>query len=254
MVEKSLNDLLEREKSVRKEKDHLRGEIQKLCLQVEQLEARGESTVGQLERLNRRLGESEQSYLEACAKLTASQSALRVQEEASQRYVPERAELKRSIDRLERALHKTESEIAGTERESDGCQSLSLHDLSPFGPRQLQEENSRLRDCKERLETTLESREREHHQRLKGLQEQVSLLKSRLSVDRCHRRRYVSDTGRVSRRLWRLRSELGLSLRALSLDPHLSTLDVEASRLQLSLRRSREGRASESPMKSPLTQ
>ena len=73
-----------------------------------------------------------------------------------------------------------------------------LIDLTTRHRAETEMETERLRANQNQAERTLESRERTHRQRVKGLEEQVSTLKDQLGQEMKKRQQYIRSVNRVN--------------------------------------------------------
>ncbi|XP_041038582.1 rootletin-like [Carcharodon carcharias] len=167
--------------------------------------------------------------------------------------------------RLNETVSATEKELGSTKHklqelqtqlaEIKSCHNREIAKVTSRGQTELKGEVDHLRLSNRQLETTLESRERAHRQRVKGLEEQVSLLKTQLSVELQHKQQYIRLSSRTNHQLSGLRRNLTDSLNAVSRDPELSVLASETRRLDRSLTRSLRSSpacpSAPSPVRSP---
>jgi len=112
-----------------------------------------------------------------------------------------------------------------------------LIDLTTRHRSETEMETDRLRSAQLQAEKTLESRERAHRQRVKGLEEQISTLKDQLSQEMRKRQQYISRSARAGDEISHIRNILDGSLTNVSRDPNLDAmlLEHEAKKLDDSL-------------------
>ncbi|XP_078064456.1 uncharacterized protein LOC144490620 isoform X1 [Mustelus asterias] len=229
-------------------------------------------TQERLSSLQRAVAQLESEKLEAerfASRLERDRTAARrALEKAETEKVKMEGEARHFTDerkRLSETVSVTEKELSATRQELQKLQ-IQFADLKSSqnqetvsiksrGAVELRGEVDHLRLSNRQLETTLESRERAHRQRVKGLEEQIAVLKTQMRVELDHKHQYIRLSSRANDQLSGLRRNLTDSLSAVSRDPDLSVLASETRRLDRSLTRSLQSSpgslASPSPAHSP---
>jgi len=129
-------------------------------------------------------------------------------------------DMQRQIQSLQAQLSELESQHA-----------QRLIDLTTRHRAETEMETERLRANQNQAERTLESRERTHRQRVKGLEEQVATLKDQLGQEMRKRQQYISRSANAGDDDFRLQTSLA------SIDPKVDNLllEQEVKRLNESL-------------------
>ncbi|GCB78928.1 hypothetical protein scyTo_0015906, partial [Scyliorhinus torazame] len=207
------------------------GSLQRAVAQLESEKLDAERAVSRLER-----------------ERTAARRALEKAESEKVRMEGETRHLSAERKRLEETVSVTEKELSSTRQRLKELQNQlselksshhrDLTNVTTRGQIELKGEVDHLRLSNRQLETTLESRERAHRQRVKGLEEQITVLKTQLNLELQHKHQYIRLSTRANNELSGLRRNLSDSLSAVSRDPDLSMLASETRRLDRSLNHS----------------
>ncbi|GFS25857.1 rootletin, partial [Elysia marginata] len=242
--------LLEQRKSSEEE---MAQRLQKVCADKQALQERVAS-------LSRTLGniETEKREIERSSmRLEKDKSALKKTldkvereklqtEEIAHKSLYDRDNVDRTLGRLEednlmlqRSLQDLQAQLA----EAEQTHAQRLIDLTTRHRAETEMETERLRSAQQQAERLLEARELAHRQKVKGLEEQNSLLKDQIGHELRKRQQYISQSARAGEDIRDLRSVLDHSLTNVIRDPNLDPilLDQEAKRLDESLGYSRSG-------------
>ncbi|KAL5014639.1 hypothetical protein ScPMuIL_008909 [Solemya velum] len=168
-----------------------------------------------------------------------------------QRFEDENGELAKHIQELQSQLAEAEQQHA-----------QRLIDLTTRHRAETEMETERLRTAQLQAERLLDTRERAHRQKIRGLEEMISTLKDQLSTEVRKRQNYISHSVRTGDEIRDIRNILDNSLsnvvRDPSLDPILlasetqkldDSLDVHGVPTKLSSPRRRTPKRTISPMR-----
>merc|ERR1711976_219067 len=123
----------------------------------------------------------------------------------------EKSQLDQTLGQLEEdnvELNRLVQNLQNNLAEAEQQHSSRLVDLTTRHRQETEMETERLRSAQIQAERTLESRERAHRQRIKGLEEQVSTLKDQLGQEMRKRQQYISRSVRAGDEIKDIRSIL----------------------------------------------
>merc|ERR1712130_373313 len=185
---------VERISKLQEEKKILQERVTGLQRAIAQLDAKKRET----ERAAQRL-EKDKSLLKKSMSTLEKEKNARTEE--ALRLSSDRANLDSTVKGIEHeltALQKRNHELEGLLAETEQGHAHRILELTSRHRQEADAEMERLRSAHSQSERTLESRERSHRQRIRGLEEQITTLKDQLALEIRRKQAYLKEAVRSS--------------------------------------------------------
>ncbi|KAK3104963.1 hypothetical protein FSP39_014171 [Pinctada imbricata] len=211
------------------EKQELHEKVQALARSLANIE----TEKSEMERSTVRLEKDKSALKKTLDKV--EREKIRTEEIASKSSY-ERESLDRTLQRLDednQELQKQVQQLQAQLAEAEQQHAQRLIDLTTRHRAETEMETERLRSAQLQAERMLETRERSHRAKVKGLEETIATLKDQLATEMRKRQEYISRSARTGDEIQNLRNVLDSSLSNVTRDQSLDPLLLETETRKL---------------------